>query len=774
MHTKRFIIIFAIFAAGAFMRTGFASSLADLMIVSHRTDLNQVVHITLYPTGQEVHVLFKRIQPDLWIASLKPGTYRITFRIPQNQTRDFIITLSPGEESVIIDPARSDKPSGTSTITVHGSDISLTSLRRSTSNLHIIDQQTLQTIPATRRLSVQDLLAESVPGAVRSHDDIAHVRGAEIAIGYNINGSSFLTATNPVFGLGPDPAIFRSLNVRTGAYDASTGWRFGGILESTPRSGLGAKGWFGSVSLGGGNFATQNHRLSIGTGGRTWGIFGQMSYLDTQAYFQPRARTVHHDHGRVFRGFLRTDWKPTASTGLGLNIFYNRGNLQIPVDPVLPHIEQERVVEEAGFLLESDLLFGSWVTEIRAGIMHLTDHHRAFESDHASTLTRRRDTIGTLDFSMSRTLNQQLKWEWGFQFRILDLNETGHFDLLATSESPSEHHDTELKSLDAVHEPADLPNEPVQLHHTGYLSGLYSNLIFSPIPLVKITAGLRFDYLNLIDTRNEWSPRLNILIHPPASPFSILLSYNRLVWAPPVENYLLSSQLPGALPVRPTTSNVWEVGIRYVTSHLIARTNIYYRTSDNVYHTINLAPLDVYLFQNFEHETLKAVETSLTLREVLPRTRFTINYTLGWQTFRAPTVGGFAPDPDAPSVEFAAPMDQRHTITFLGHWQPIDAVETNLSLTWASGLPAHEHEAMGGHHDGEPMNMNGAHESRLPSYLLVNIGVGLHLPIRTRTEIRFEVENLFDRVVPITQQSLFTPTQYLSRRKFLVTLHTVW
>ena len=769
MTKTPFILLFWL-CLGAFPAAPFrvwASARADVFIRFPNPASSWSVRILNAESGKEPAVALTRFQPTLGYVSLAPGTYRIEFY------RDGRYVF---HETVVLEPDAQVLVPSEGTLTGHGAvavqEDSPTSrtLLESLSTRHGIDTKTLASVPEPRRRFIQDLLAETVPGAVRSHDDVAHVRGAEMAVGYNLSGSSLLNATNPIFGIGPDPTIFRSLVVRTGAYGADVGWRYGGLLETAPRSGLGASNGFGNVQWGVGNHHTGSGRLAMGRGGRTWGLFGQFSLISTGEYFQPRARTVYHDQGRVWRGFLRGDWHPTEHLAVAANVFHHQADLEIPVDPSLETPLQQRHLRESGALLETDLLFGSWVTELRAGILEVRERHQ-LDGRPGEFITRRRNTTAMLDLAVSRYFGHAVKVEWGVQTRAVRLHEIGTF---AEPENPSEDLlfiRTHFPGLHGPHLSPSLPAGRHEYRESGVLLGAYAQTVLRPWAWLKLNAGIRLDRIHLVDEASYWSPRVNVVIHPPGSPFSVLASYNRWVWAPPLENLLLSSRLPGASPVRSTTSDVYELGLRFAGRRWRIQTGAYIRRSRNVYHTMTLAPLDVYLFQNFDRENLFGWETSLVVEDLVPHLGLRVNYTLGWQDFSTPTTGGFGADPDEEPETFPAPMDQRHTVVLLIRWEPARFFKAGFSATWASGLPAHHHHgAM-----AEGMTMNpGAMGSRLPSYWLLNVSVGIRLFRRPETWLHVDGENLLNRVVPITVASVFTPTQYLASRKIVVFLNSAW
>ncbi|MCS7313290.1 MAG: hypothetical protein NZ742_10340, partial [Acidobacteria bacterium] len=178
---------------------------------------------------------------------------------------------------------------------------------QSTATAYILSSTLMGDVAVSRRWQLQDLLAETSPGVVRSHNDIAHVRGAEMAIGYNMNGTTTLWTLNPIFGLGPDPSVFRWIQLRTGGYAAEYGWRFMGLMDAVPWSGLGVRGTTGQVEAGGGWPGVWVGRLGLGTGGARWGLYGSVSGLRSDEYFQPRALEVAHDRGQALRVFVRGD-----------------------------------------------------------------------------------------------------------------------------------------------------------------------------------------------------------------------------------------------------------------------------------------------------------------------------------------------------------------------------------------------------------------------------------------------------------------------------------
>lgn len=755
--------------------------------------------VRVEPPLQDVTVRVRSVEPDgptlpaptlleagTWYALLPAGRYRVEVAYLDRFVGSGEVLVRPNERATVVVRIPHEmfpRAEGTIVVRIPQGREQL----QSAATAYALSSNLMGDVAVSRRWQLQDLLAETSPGVVRSHNDIAHIRGAETAIGYNMNGTTTLWTMIPIFGLGPDPSVFRWIQLRTGGYAAEYGWRFMGVMDAVPRSGLGVQGTTGQVEVGGGSPGTWLGRFALGTGGARWGLYANLSGLQSDEYFQPRALEVTHDRGRALRLFVRGDYRWDDRWLSALTLMFNGGRFQIPFDPAAPErMEQESRLTEVSGLFETDYVGDRWQVSIRTGWSLQTQRLEALhDGQHLWGRGRRRDGVGHLDGVVSYTWRPEWTLRGGVQLRRLTWDEA--LDLRA--EATHDHHmmtllrPSDWRSLhtDESHEPMLSPM--LDARDDGWLVGLFVEQHWALARWVRGNVGLRWDRVQTLESASHVSPRLNVTLGPSDGPYSVLLSYGRLVWSPPVENYLLSSVAHDSAPVRPLVADAWEVGFRWTREAWTFQTAGFYRYGRNVYHTVNELTvgdftLEWFPYVNFRAERVRGIETQVRFESRSVPVSLILNYTLAWHDFYGPVTGGFG----ARSVEspfetgkFPAPMDQRHTVTGIITAAPRPWLRASLSGTWASGLPVHEHAEAGHEDHGAPHAMPMSPTTdRMPSYLYLNGQVAVRFRSRPDLWLTLSGENLTNRRVPITTATAFNPAQYLPKRKVLLSLRATW
>ncbi|GBC85458.1 hypothetical protein HRbin11_01908 [bacterium HR11] len=758
--------------------------------------------VRVEPPLQDVTVRVRPMEPDgpiltaptlleagTWYVPLPAGRYRVEVLYLDRPVESREVLARPNERAtVVVRIPQQLIPQAAGTVEVRaprGPE-----QLQSPATAYVLSSTLTGDVAVSRRWQLQDLLAETSPGVVRSHNDIAHVRGAETAIGYNINGTTALWTMNPVFGLGPDPSVFRWIQLRTGGYAAEYGWRFMGVMDAVPQSGLGVRGTTGQVEAGGGSPGTWLGRVALGAGGDRWGLYTNLSGLQSDEYFQPRALEVAHDRGRALRLFVRGDYRWSDRWLSALTLMFNGGRFQIPFDPAAPErLEQESRLTEVSGLFETDYVGGRWQVSIRTGWSLQTQRLEALhDGQHLWGRGRRRDGVGHLDVVVGYTWRPEWTLRGGVQLRRLTWDES--LDARAAHAAAHAHparaflRPADLAGLHAVVQGPGVSLPSMwSARDDGWLAGLFVEQHWALARWVRGNVGLRWDRVQALESASYVSPRLNVTLGPPDGPYSVLLSYGRLVWSPPIENYLLSSVTHDSTPVRSLVADVWEVGFRWTREAWTFQTAGFYRYGRNVYHTVNELtvgdfPLEWFPYVNFRAERVRGFETQARFESRSVPVSFILNYTLAWHDFYGPVTGGFGARSEMSPFEagkFPAPMDQRHTVTGIVTAAPWPWLRASLSGTWASGLPVHEH-AEAGHEDHEAphaMAMSPAAD-RMPSYLYLNGQVAVRFRSNPDVWLTLGGENLTNRRVPITVATAFNPAQYLPERKVLLTLRAAW
>ncbi|HET7207228.1 MAG TPA: carboxypeptidase regulatory-like domain-containing protein, partial [Terriglobales bacterium] len=197
-----------------------------------------------------------------------------------------------------------------------------------TGSSQTLTRDDLERLPEALADSTNALVSNLMPGATQSHDNFLNVRGNEFSLHEFINGVSFLDNTQPQFSSGVSPQIFETVDLMTGGFAPEYGNRFGGVLDTTTRSGATIDG-HGDVNFRGATF--DNYDLNADYGGRV-GKLGYYLFADgftSGRYLDPPEPVALHDFGQGARATAQLDWHGVKD-GLKLLLMGGGTNFQQP------------------------------------------------------------------------------------------------------------------------------------------------------------------------------------------------------------------------------------------------------------------------------------------------------------------------------------------------------------------------------------------------------------------------------------------------------------
>ncbi len=136
--------------------------------------------------GPDGHFALRRLAPGEYTLVVGHSDFleqRLRFTLKPREVRNFALELElrPVAEAV--------------TVVAEAQTVAPTFSPSSTT----IQQRNIGLFPASLRANLPEVIAVSVPGMVRSHDDFVHVRGSELALNVFINGVSFWENPHAVF-----------------------------------------------------------------------------------------------------------------------------------------------------------------------------------------------------------------------------------------------------------------------------------------------------------------------------------------------------------------------------------------------------------------------------------------------------------------------------------------------------------------------------------------------------------------------------------------------
>lgn len=707
---------------------------------------------------------------------LSPGQYTLTVQLEGFSQETRAIRLAPRENQALVIEL-SLKPLE-ETIRVVAEGERLLDVEQTSTSTLLEDKAIVDLLPLARRTHLHEVVISTVPGALRGHDDLLHLRGYELALNNFINGVSFLDNPHQIFSAGLSPAIVRSANVITGGFSAEYGNRFGGVLDIVTKSGFDLTNR-GSITLGLGSALRNNMAIEYGGHTDNWGYYIYTSGFESNRFLSPREPVALHDFGSGMKNFLQLEYKADDDNFLKLVLTANGSNFEMPnsfAEDALRRDVRQRTREQTA-ILTWDRIFSKNAMLATSIYQRWTSSKLLPSLDPASVQARatRGFLTAGLKSDYTRFFGSRHTLKTGLDLMLLRLREEFALD-------PTNY-------LRYTHE-RNLPH----LHFTPVArafrdrntGGQISYYIQDKIRLFgNLTAdlGIRYDQYSLATSSFHFSPRINLAYQIRSTGTLLLASYNRLFMPPPIEYLLLSSTSPARFirelagvelePLQPIVSDQFEVGLKQLVSDkLLLKITTYFRRGDNPVHTVQFPETRLFPYANFDRERALGAEVSLELPEIkrLGLSGY-FNYAASRVFFWGPVTGGFIGDLREleHAGRFLAPMDQTHTGTAGVTYRNSRGFWASAWLEYGSGTPIETADEED-HHHGSASGAEQAREAsrRVPQHLIASLSFGLDLlrEKRNSVSLQFNIENITNSIYKIAQESIFTPGQYSIPRLF--------
>ncbi|MBI4483157.1 MAG: TonB-dependent receptor [Acidobacteria bacterium] len=703
---------------------------------------------------------------------LSPGEYLLVARSENFADQELDVVLRPRETRVLSLALHLRPLAEEVVVTAERSPILN---ERETTTSTLLEDPAIRMFSPAQRTNLMDLMLATVPGTVRGHDDLVHLRGSEIALNTFINGVSFLDNPQPIFSAGFSSDIIESVNVLTGGFPAEYGNRFGGILDLVTKSGLNRKPG-GSVTLGFGSARRNNLAVEYGGHAGNVGYYLYSAGFESNRFLSPPETEALHDRGGGMRNFVQLDFSLQDRDFLKLVILANGNHFEIPntgMDTELrPGRDASQRTREQTAILTWDHLFSS-------DSMLSTSLYQRWSS---SRLRPTQAPFSAIAFSDRSNVTVGAKSDYsrtrgGHAFKAgLDLVALRPREDLFYDPRP---HIRYLHYLGVPH--ARMSHiSPISFleRKTGTQASGYVQDKMTLGRQLTLDAGIRYDRYDLVLSTYHFSPRVNLAYHLSPTGTLFQASYNRFFVPPPLENVLVGSagltryirEIGLNLgPVRPAVEDQFEAGFRQrVKNKALLKVTGFFRKGSNAVHTAPFPDARIFPYVNFAREKAFGLEVSADFPEVKKLgLQGYVHYTASRVYFFGPVTGGFISEPGHLSSpeRFLAPMDQTHTASAgwtyrnrrRGFW-------TSVWLEFGSGTPIEE----GGHSEAEAGQHMEEEARRVPSHLTANLAAGIDLFSRERhlISLQFNVENLTDNVYLIARESVFTPGQYFTPRLY--------
>ncbi|WP_207539789.1 TonB-dependent receptor [Sabulicella rubraurantiaca] len=401
-----------------------------------------------------------------------------------------------------------------------------------------LKRETIENLPQGADAPVNQLLLQ-FPGVVQDSFGEIHVRGEHRNLQYRVNG-----VTLPVgiqgFGAFLDARAIAELRLLTGALPAQFGYRTGGVVDITLRSGASDPG--GWVSAYGGSYST--FQPSIGYAGLHggWDVFATGTFRQSRLGIEPPTSSTSPLHNRTeqLRGLVSVSRLLTDNVRLSVIGGTSANRFQMPNNPGQP-IEFPVIGEE----FDSARLRARQWERNRFGVVALQGSSGALDWQVAgfgrdSTIRYLPDLLGELAFNGVASQVQRRSTAFGVQadgsYRLNDRN-TLRFGVMSMGERSFAGNVTTLLPLDADGEVAGDPFSIVTRRgRTSWVHGIYLQNEFRVSERLTINAGLRGDYADQAVRAGQLSPRMN-LVWRPMDRTTLTLGYARY-FTPPAQELI--------------------------------------------------------------------------------------------------------------------------------------------------------------------------------------------------------------------------------------------
>jgi TonB dependent receptor-like, beta-barrel/Carboxypeptidase regulatory-like domain len=599
-------------------------------------------------------------------------------------------------------------------------------------------QEDLDRLPDPVVESTNSLVSNLMPGASQSHDNFINVRGNEFSLHEFINGVSFLDNTQPQFSPGVSPQIFETVDLMTGGFTPEYGNRFGGVLDTTTRSGA-TLGGHGDVNFRGAT--VDNYDLNADYGGQV-GSIGYYAFVDgftSGRYLDPPQPNELHDFGKGSRGTLQLDWHGQKD-GLKLLLMGGGTNFQQP-----NLTEDQEVGRDADRHLRQQTAILGWTHNFSSRTLLATSVYERVGSDRVLPTS---DPITPLSIASRSTLTVGIKSDLSHVWHSHVFK--GGIELLRLRESES-------FFFDSRGDPDVFPM--FSGSRKGGQASAYVQDHFSPFRNLWVDLGVRYDHFDLVRTGVQTSPRIGLAYHIAHTRTVLHAAYNRLFSPPPIEYSLLASFI-GHNAVDPSqrvgdvqayTQNYFEVGVaQELHSRVSLEVNAYLHNGHNSFENHEISISRIFLPINFHSARSAGAEAILNMRQ-LERIGISgrFQYAVARTYFYGPVTGGFTGDEILlPGERIMPAFDQTHTATaqlFYHHrWRGFWG---GSALRYGSGTVIE----------------NGP---RLPQHLTADLATGIDLwnAEPRRLALEFDVTNVSDSRYQIAKESEEIPIQYAASR----------
>ena len=608
-----------------------------------------------------------------------------------------------------------------------------------TGSSYTFTREDLERLPDPAVESANSLVENFMPGASDSHDNFVAVRGTEFSLHEFVNGVLFLDNMQPQFSPGVSPQIFETVDLITGGFTPEYGNRFGGVLDITTRNGNDLGG-HGDVNFRGATVDNRDLNAEYGGSAGRLGYYVFADAFKSGRYLDPPEPVELFDTGKGSRAMVQIDWNSQGADSLKLLLMGSGTNFEQP-----NITEDQQAGRDAQRHLRQQTAILGWT--------HIFSPHSVlssslYERTSGDRVLPTADLVTPLSDASRAGLTVGAKSDFSHSWNGQVIK--AGIDLVYLREGES-------FFFDSRGDPDVFP--AFRGWRQGGQASLYVQDHFSPLRNLTVDLGARYDHFRLVDTDQQFSPRVGVAYHFVSAKAVVHAAYNRLFSPPPVEYALLASFVGNNAvdpaqrvgDVRPYTQNYYELGwSQEVRPRVSVELNTYLHTGRDSFENHEISISRIFVPINFDAARSKGVELVADVRK-LERIGITarFQYALAKTYFYGPITGGFAGDePLEPGERIVPAFDQTHTGTaqvfYHSNWRGFWA---GSAMRYGSGTIVE----------------NGP---RLAQHFTADLATGLTLwKAEPRTlDVEFDVTNAGNSIYQIAKESEEIPIQYAPSR----------
>jgi len=529
-----------------------------------------------------------------------------------------------------------------------------------------VDSALFSKLPtASIATGLSDIITLSTPAVVADSDGFFHSLGDHAQMALSIDNQPITDQQGSLFSTQIPPNAIQSIEAVYGGTPAEYGDKTSLVVTAVTRSGLGQT-THGSFSSGYGSFGTFEEQGDVGFGGAKWGQFfavnGSRSgrFLDTPEYLP------FHDIGNNMNVFSRSDYQPSTSNMLHLDVLAARNWFQVPnqYDQVASGQDQKQMVRSFSIgpgwvhVFSPSTTLASNVF-VRRDLVNYYPSADAF-ADQPATLSQTRSLTNLGIKTDLNYLHGRHNAKFGVQITDTILSERFTFGLTDPTFNPvcldadgNAVLDPALTNPDNCQSAGYQANPnlspglvPLDLTRGGSLFRYYGHANIRQQALyaqdtinfgkLTLNLGFRWDRYDGISKGTQPQPRaaLSYLIAPTQTVLRI--AYSHTYETPLNENLVLSGATgagglaanvfgaQASVPLQPGIRNMYNVGLEQnFGSHFVFEGDYFWKYTHNAFDLDNLFSTAIFFPIEWDRSKMDGFSSRLSLRQYKGLTAYT-------------------------------------------------------------------------------------------------------------------------------------------------------